>query len=109
YADLAAESGDALKQVASPDVTLTSVKEWKVLGQPIARPNTRDIVTGSHAYPYDVTRPGMLYAKVLRPPGFGAKLTSIDIGPAETIDGVDVVRDGDFVGVTAPTTYAAKQ
>lgn len=48
YADLA-KSKDvaaAFEQAVSPDVTVTPVAEWKVLGTPVARPNSRDLVTG---------------------------------------------------------------
>jgi isoquinoline 1-oxidoreductase len=51
----------------------------------------------------------MLYGKVLRPPAYGAKLESIDLGPAQAMPDVVVVRDGDFVGVAAPTTHRARQ
>ena len=36
----------------------------------VPRPNRRDIVTGAHAYPSDITRKGMLHGKVLRPAGY---------------------------------------
>src|ERR1039457_6018523 len=62
YADLAAseDGSTALQQPIPSDVTLTPVKEWKVLGKATARPNARDIVTGAHKYPSDIIRPGML-------------------------------------------------
>ena len=91
-----------------PDVTLTPVTEWKVLGTPLLRPNSRDIVTGAHKYPSDISRPGMLYGKVLRPPSFGAKLTSIDVAPAKAMKGVIVAQDDSFVGVIAPTSFLAQ-
>jgi isoquinoline 1-oxidoreductase len=108
YADLAAASTDSLKQAAPADVAVTAAKEWKILGTPVPRPNARDLVTGKHQYPYDITRPGMLYGKILRAPSYGAKLTAIDLAPAQAMKDVFAVRDGDFVAVTAPTTYAAK-
>ncbi len=83
--------------------------QFEVLGKPLARPNGRDIVAGTHRYPSDMVRPGMLYGKVLRPASFGAKLTAIDLAPARAIEGVTVVRDGDFVGVAAPSTWVAQQ
>ena len=43
--------------------------------------------------------PGMLFARILRPPSHGAKLTSVDYSAAEKIAGTKVVRDGDFVAV----------
>ncbi len=85
------------------------VKEWQVMGHPLLRPNRRDIVTGAHLYPADIRRPGMVHGKVLRPPAFGATLASIDLTPAKAMPGVTVVRDGGFVGVTAPTSHQARQ
>jgi isoquinoline 1-oxidoreductase len=111
YADLAKaeRSAEMLSRPVPPDVSVTAVGEWKVLGTSVQRPNRRDIVTGAHKYPSDITRPGMLYGKVLRPPSYGATLTEIDLAPAQAIEGVTVVRDGTFVGVAAPSTHVAKQ
>jgi isoquinoline 1-oxidoreductase len=41
----------------------------------------------------------MLYARILRPPAHGAKLTSVDITAAEKMRGVQVIREGDFIAV----------
>ncbi len=111
YADLAAspEAAKEFDQSVPSDVALTPVKEWKVLGVPTHRPNGRDIVTGTHLYPSDMTRPGMLYGKILRPPSFGAKLVSIDLGPAKAMNGVVAVHDDQFAGVAAPTSFLARQ
>lgn len=111
YADLA-KSEDAAKEFEQPistDITLTSVKEWKTLGTSVLRPNAREIVTGAHRYPSDISRPGMQYGKVLRPPSFGATLASIDIAPAKSMKDVIVVQDDSFVGVVAPTSYRAQE
>lgn len=111
YADLAAseEAARDFQQAISSDVSLTAVKEWKVLGTSIMRPNAREIVTGAHQYPSDISRPGMLYGKVLRPPSVGAKLVSVDVAPAKAMTDVVVVQDEPFVGVMAPTTYRAEE
>jgi CO/xanthine dehydrogenase Mo-binding subunit len=111
YADLASDetASKAFAKAIPPEVTLTPVTAWKVLGTPVARPNGRDVITGSHHYPSDIARPGMLYGKILRRPSFGAKLVSINLGPASVIDGVSILRDGEFVGVAAPTSYLAQQ
>ena len=111
YADLAQdeEAVKAFAKAIPSDVQVTPVKEWKVLGTAVGRPNARDLVTGAHQFPSDIHRPGILYGKVLRPPSYGAKLTSIDPGPARAMEGVTVVQDGSFVGVVAPTAYRAEQ
>jgi isoquinoline 1-oxidoreductase len=109
YADLAsdAEASSALAAPIPAGVTLTPVPEWRVLGTPVARPNGRDLVTGAHRYPSDIDRPGLLHGKVLRAPSYGARLASVDLAPARDLEGVIAVRDGDFVGVAAPTSFLA--
>lgn len=111
YGDLAGteEGAAAFEQAIPPDVSLTPVKEWRVLGVSTPRINGRDIVTGRHRYPSDMVLPGMLYGKVLRPPSYGATLVSIDLAPAQAMKGVIAVRDGQFVGVAAPTSLLARQ
>ena len=66
YADLAADAAQTLERGVSREVTLTPVASWRTMGVSTPRPNGRDIVTGSHEYPSDVVRPGMLYGKILR-------------------------------------------
>jgi isoquinoline 1-oxidoreductase len=75
YADLAndAEAAKLFQQAIPSDIELASVSEWKVLGTPVLRPNAGSIVTGTHIYPSDVVRPGMLYGKVLRAPAYGCE------------------------------------
>lgn len=111
YAELAQsdEATKAFQQTPPPDVELTPTQAWKVLGTSLPRPNRRDLVTGAHRFPSDIIRPGMLYGKVLRPPSYGARLVSIDLEPARAMKDVVVVRDGEFVGVAAPTTFQARQ
>jgi isoquinoline 1-oxidoreductase len=111
YVDLAsAEDAAALfDKPPGNDVGVTPVSEWKLLGTIAPRPNGRDLVTGGHHFPSDVMRPGMLYGKVLRPPSYGAKLVSVDLAPAKAMADVVAVQDGSFIGVAAPTTWAAEQ
>lgn len=96
-------------QAVPPEVTLTAVRDWKVLGTSAFRPGGRDIVTGAHRYPSDIVRPGMLRGKLLRPPAFGARLEGIDLAPALRMPGVVAVCDGDFIGCAAPTSFQAQQ
>jgi isoquinoline 1-oxidoreductase len=89
------------------EASLTPSAEWKVASKPLRKVNGRDIVTGKHQFTPDIKLPGMLHGKVLRPSAFGATLASIDAKAAESLPGVTVVRDGDFVGVAAPGEEAA--
>ena len=111
YADLAksSELAVAYRQALPADTALTPAKDWKILGTPRVRSTGRDIVTGAHKYPSDIARPGMLYGSVLRAPSYGAKLLKLDLSPAERMQGVRAVRDGDFVGFAAKTAFATRK
>ncbi len=61
------------------------------MGKPELRRDGRDKVTGKAQYAGDIRLPGMLYAKVLRPPAHGATLKSADTSAAKAMDGVQVV------------------
>ena len=61
-------------------------------------------MTGGHQYASDIRLPGMLFGKVLRPPSFGATLASVDTSRCQSVPGVVVVHDGEFVGVAAPSS-----
>jgi aerobic-type carbon monoxide dehydrogenase small subunit (CoxS/CutS family) len=63
--------------------------------------------TGAKQFPSDLQVPNMLHARVLRPPGYGARLSTVDTTAARRMPGVNVVQDGDFVAVCAPTRAAA--
>ena len=109
YADMAKSKDiDSLfKNTVSSEVTLTPVEQWETIGKSVPRPNSRDIVTGTHKYPSDIVRPNMLYGKILRPPSYGATLESIDLSPAKAMKDVLVVRDDQFVGCAAPSSLIA--
>ena len=82
---------------------------WKIAGTPVPKANGREFVTGKHQYPSDISLPGMMFGKVLRPTGFNATLDSVDTSAAEKMPGVKLVRDGDFIGLVAPDAYTAEQ
>lgn len=105
-----ADDDEFLRQLNAPppaDVALKDVGQWQVLGTDVPKVDGRSVVTGAAMYPSDIQRPGMLYGKVLRPASYGAKLKSVDLSVAEEMADVSVVRDGDFVGCAAPTSWQA--
>lgn len=112
YADAARLAADdpAWQQPVPARVELTPASQWQVLGRSATRPNARDLVNGTHRYPSDLRRPGMWYGRVLRPPAYGARLVSVNLSAAEkAVPGSLAVREGDFVGVAAPTSAAAQR
>jgi CO/xanthine dehydrogenase Mo-binding subunit len=80
---------------------------WALRGAPVRKVNGPEIVTGRHAFAPDVTRPGLRFGRVVRPPSYGATPARVDASAARAIAGVMVVVDGDFIGVVAPTERAA--
>jgi len=105
FADLT--HGEKLTKTIPATLAFTPATEWKVAGTSVPKVDGRAFVTGAHKYTYDMTRPGMLWAKVLYPPQFGASLVSLDSKAAEAMPGVKVVCDGDFVAVAAPDSATA--
>lgn len=105
YAELV--KGQQITELLPAEDPLTPAAKWKVAGQPVPKVDGRDFVTGKHRYPADQALPDMLYGKVVRPTSFHATLLSADTSEAEKMVGVTVVRDGDFLGVAAPTSALA--
>ena len=104
YAELAA--GQDLHVPATPGAVLRDPAQYTVVGQPMQRVDIPAKVSGGGAYLQDLRLPGMVHARVLRPPGPGAVLTSLDSSAAEHLPGVArVVRDGNFVSVIAAREY----
>jgi CO/xanthine dehydrogenase Mo-binding subunit len=101
--------GREIVRVIPAEPPLEPPAEWKLAGRDCDRVEGRDFVTGRHVYPSDVTRPGMLFGKVLRPAGFQATLSALRTEAAEKFPGVRIVRDGDFVGVVAPDAWTAER
>ncbi len=88
---------------------VTPPTDWKIAGASMEKVNARSFVTGAHQYSTDLRPQGMLYGKILRPPSFGATVTSYDDSAAKAMKDVVLVRDGDFIGAAAPTEAAAEQ
>jgi nicotinate dehydrogenase subunit B len=66
-------------------------------------------VTGKAKFTGDLKLPGMLFARIVRPPAFKSKLISADISGAEKIEGVRVIRDGDFIAVVSESRDKADE
>jgi xanthine dehydrogenase YagR molybdenum-binding subunit len=67
-------------------------KDRRLIGKSINRLDGPAKVTGAARYTYDIKRPGMLYARVLRCPYAHARITRLDTAPAEALPGVKAVR-----------------
>ena len=93
---------------AQPVSKLRDPATFKVLNTPMHRVDIPAKVTGGAAYVQDMRLPGMLHARVVRPPSYGAQLRSADIdGAAKTPGVVKVIRDGNFLAVVATREFQA--
>jgi len=97
YAELA--QGKKIERHLTQKPALKTPAELKVMGQPQPRRDALKKVTGQAHYAGDVRLPGMLYARILRPPAHGAKLKDLDTSAAEKISGARVIRNGDLIAV----------
>ena len=99
--------GRKLVKTIPPDVAITPARDWTIAGTSVPKVDGRDFVSGKHQYTTDLKRAGMLYGRIVRPSALEAKLLTSDTKAAESMPGVVVVHDGDFIGVAAPDLQTA--
>jgi isoquinoline 1-oxidoreductase len=80
-------------------VALKPVSAFAVHGKSPTRRDALDKVTGKAKYAGDTLLPGMLHARILRPPAHDAVLKHVDTSAAEKVEGVRIVREGDLIAV----------
>ncbi len=91
--------GRRIERRLSGKAVLKQPADFKVSGRPLRRRDGRDKVTGRTHFAADLRLPGMLYARVLRPPAHGAVLQTADTSAVRAIPGVQVVQDGKLLAV----------
>jgi nicotinate dehydrogenase subunit B len=94
----------------SPTAKRRSPQQWTVLGKPVPSLDRPALMTGRFEFIHSVRVPHMLHGRVVRPPGMGATVASVDRGSVQHIAGpLKIVIRQDFVGVVAGTQYEAMQ
>jgi nicotinate dehydrogenase subunit B len=97
-----------LERDASPGVTVKAPAARRIAGTAVARLDFPDKVFGRPRFLHDLTLPGLVHGRVLKPAAPGARLLSLPAG-AEAVAGViAVVRDGSFAGVIAESEAAVE-
>ncbi len=86
---------------------ITDPAAWKVLGKSIPPLHGREAVTGTLRYCSDVRVEAMRHGRIVRPDAYRAKLESFDATAALALPGVQIVREGDLLGVVAPDPETA--
>jgi len=106
YGELVA--GQFLHVEAQPKSKLKAPDMLRVIGRDVQRVDIPGKVTGGVAYVQDLKLEGMVHARVIRPPSYGATLKELDATPIEAMPGVvSVIRDGNFLAVVADREWHA--
>lgn len=87
--------------MAGEQQDITKVSMFEFVGKRLPRIDARERVTGEAIYPSDLTRPGMVHAKIKRSPHAHALIRHIDTSRAEALPGVlATVTAADFPELT---------
>jgi nicotinate dehydrogenase subunit B len=91
----------------NPKAPLKDPATYTLVGKPLPRPDVPAKCTGGFTYMQDFSVPGMVHARVLRPPAIGAKLVGVDEASINDLAGASVVRIKDFLAVIADDEWTA--
>jgi len=100
------------KQTGNPmdikvQAKVKSPSEYRVVGKPFTRRDLSGKVYRTAKYVTDISVPGMLHARVIRPARAACTLAGVDEGSIRKVKGARVVRDKDFVAVVSPREWDA--
>lgn len=103
-----AVAGVDLHQVASEHTPSKDPKDYTEIGRSLPRVDIPAKVSGGVAYVQDMRLPGMLHARVIRPPRRGSRLKAIDVEAVEKLPGVvKLVKNGSYLAVVAKDEWQA--
>src|SRR5262245_60084518 len=86
YRELA--TAELLHLEARPQSKLKEPGSYRWIGKPMARIDIPAKVTGAPAYVQDLRLPGLVHARVVHPPSYGARLRSVEVSTVEAMPGV---------------------
>jgi hypothetical protein len=89
------------------DPPIKPVSEFKVIGKSYPVPSITDKVTGKTQWSCDVTLPGMLHARMVRPATLGSTLVSAGDADKKQFPTAEVVKKGNLVAVVSPNEWEA--
>lgn len=91
-----------------PEATVKAPEDYEEVGTPQAARGLAELVTGQAKFVHDMALPGMLHARVVRPPHYHARLSSLDETVSQRLEetGIRVVRDGSYLAVAGTDEYA---
>ncbi|MDO1450448.1 molybdopterin-dependent oxidoreductase [Rhodocytophaga aerolata] len=92
-------------------VKLKDKTTYRLVGKAIPRTDIERMARGEQVHIHDLRFPGMLHARMVRPPAYSAKLVSLEESTLkkEFPGIVKTVVNGNFVGILATDEYEAMQ
>jgi len=101
--------GEQIEKEVMLPIPIKDNSEHRYVGKAIPRPEIEEMVRGQATYIQDLRFPGMVHARVVRPPGYTSQLISLDdTGLKSEVSGIiKTVRKGSFVGVITEREYQA--
>ncbi len=108
YAELM--GGKVFNRLVTGNAPVKLPQQYRLVGQAVPRVDIPPKFSGQPSFIQDFTVPGMLHARLVRPPSSSAKLVSLDESSVKDVPGlVKVVQRGNFVGVVAEREEQAIQ
>ncbi len=89
------------------DPPLKPVSDYKVVGTSYGVPSIPEKITGKTRWSCDVTLPGMLHARMVRPPTLGSTLISLGEIDKQKFPTAQVARKANLVAVLSPNEWEA--
>ena len=89
------------------DPPMKPMSQYKVVGKSHPMPGTPDKVTGKTQWSCDVTLPGMLHARMVRPATLGSNLISVGAIDKTKFPTAQVVTKKNLVAVVSPNEWEA--
>src|SRR5262245_13827167 len=106
YADLI--GGKLFNLAQTGKATPKPYTAYKIVGTSVPRLGIPEKVFGKFTYTQDIKLPGLVHARVVRPPTLDSTLVKIDgFGGKKPADVVQVVQKNNFVAVVAKTEWGA--
>jgi nicotinate dehydrogenase subunit B len=107
YAQLT--KGKRIARRLKREAVLERPADFTIVGTPVLRRDAEEKVTGKAQFAGDLREPGMLYARIVRPPAHGAKMTGVDTSGVQKIKGAWVIKSDGLVAVLHEDPELAEQ
>jgi nicotinate dehydrogenase subunit B len=106
YGDL--QGGQSFGIPIDAEAAVKAAENYTQIGQPATARGMTALATGKATFVHDMTMPGMLHARVVRPPHYHARLKLLDTTACQRLEaaGFHIIHDGSFLAIAGEDEYA---